>query len=114
MFSLCNKTKHIHNVKRKAKICTVFWTIIYALLFPLLSYSALFSAMVFDNPDLSILKELSIIFIISLIPLSLPVSIDLMWSSYIGEEYGKTLFFWSVPWLTVAAVLSTNYLIRFL
>src|SRR5439155_13596148 len=96
-----NKTEPIQNLKRKAKICAVAWTIIYALLLPPLSYFALLSAMIFDNPHLAIPKGLSIIFTISLIPLSLPVSIDLMWSSYMCEEYDKTLFFWSVPWLTL-------------
>lgn len=106
-----NKVSLNHNLKRKAKICAVAWTVIYSLLFPLLVYFALLSAMVFDKPDLSVLKGLSIIFIISLIPLSLPISIDLMWSSYVGEEYDKTLVFWSVPWLTLISVLILDFII---
>jgi hypothetical protein len=114
MHSCHNKIEQIHNVRRKAKICAIIWTIIYTLLFPVLAYFALFSAMVFDKPDLSILKGLSIIFIVSLLPLSLPVSIDLMWSSYVGEEYDKTLIFWSVPWLTLISVLALDFFINFL
>lgn len=114
MSSCQNKEESIQNIKRKAKICAVAWTIIYVLLLPLLSYFALLSAMIFDNPQLSISKGLSIIFTISLIPLSLPVSIDLMWSSYVCEEYSKTFFFWSVPWLTLIAVLALDPIIRFL
>jgi hypothetical protein len=114
MSSCQNKTKPLHHLKKKAKICAVAWTIMYVLLLPLLSYFALLSAMIFDNPHLSIPKGLSIIFTISLIPLSLPVSIDLMWSSYVCEEYDKTLFFWSLPWLTLIAVLALDPIIRFL
>jgi len=114
MSSCQNKAEPIQNRKRKAKICAVIWTIIYVLLLPLLSYFALLSAMIFDNPHLSIPKGLSIIFTISLIPLSLPVSIDLMWSSYVCKEYSKTLFFWSVPWLTLIAVLAVDPIIQFL
>ncbi len=114
MSSCQNKAESIQNIKRKAKICAVAWTIIYVLLLPLLSYFALLSAMIFDNPHLSIPKGLSIIFTISLIPLSLPVSVDLMWSSYVCEEYNKTLFFWSVPWLTLIVVLALDPIIRFL
>lgn len=114
MSSCQNKAEPIHNLKRKAKICAVAWTIIYVFLLPLLSYFALLSAMIFDDPHLSIPKGLSIIFTISLIPLSLPVSIDLMWSNYVCEKYGKTLFFWSVPWLTLIAVLALDPIIRFL
>jgi hypothetical protein len=105
------QAESIQDIKRKAKICSVVWTIIYIFLFPFLSYFALLSAMIFDNPHLSIPKGLSIIFTISLIPLSLPLSIDLMWSSYVCEEYGKTLFFGSVPWLTLIAVLAYNSII---
>lgn len=111
MSSCQNKAEPTQNLKSKAKICAVTWTIIYVLLLPLLSYFALLSAMVFDKPDLSILKGLSIVFIISLIPLSLPISIDLMWSSYVSEEYDRTLFFWSVPWLTLISVLALDFII---
>ena len=104
----------MQNIQRKAKICAVAWTIIYALLMLLLPYFTLFSFIIFDNPSLSIPKGLSIIFIMSLIPLSLPLSIDLMWSSYVCEEYGKTLFFWAIPWLTLITVFALDPLIRFL
>lgn len=111
MSDCLNKVSLNHSLKRRAKICAVAWSIIYSLLFPLLAYFALFSAMVFDKPDLSVLKGLSIIFILSLIPLSLPISIDLMWSSYVGEEYNKTLIFWSLPWLTLTFVLALDFII---
>lgn len=78
--------------------------------FPLLSYFAILSAMIFDSPRLSISKGLSAIFFISFIPLSLPVSIDLMWSSYVCEEYDKTLFFWSIPWVTLIIVLALDFM----
>lgn len=114
MFSCQNKADLNHNAKKKAKVCAITWTVIYSLLFPLLTYFALLSAMLFDSPDISILKGLSIIFTISLLPLSLPVSIDLMWSSYVCEEYSKTLTFWSLPWLTLISVLALDFIIEFL
>lgn len=114
MSSCQNVAEATQNLKKKAKICAVTWTIIYVLLLPLLSYFALLSAMIFDDPHLSIPKGLSVIFTISFIPLSLPISVDLMWSSYVCEEYGKTLFFWSIPWLTLLAVLVVDPIIRFL
>ena len=114
MSSCQNKAEPIQNLKKKAKICAVAWTVIYVLLLPLLSYFALLSAMIFDDHHLSIPKGLSIIFTISLIPLSLPLSVDLMWSSYVCEAYGKILFFWSLPWLTLIAVLAVDPIIRFL
>ncbi len=109
-----NDTGSMQNSKKKARICAIAWTIIYIFLLPLLSYFALLSVMIFDNPHISIPKGLSFIFTVSLIPLSLPVSIDLMWSSYVCEEYGKIFFFWSVPWLTLITVLALDPIIRFL
>lgn len=114
MFRCHERIEQVRGIKKKAKVCAILWTIIYVVLFPLLSYFALFSAMVFDSPHISLLNGLSIIFIISLIPLSLPVSIDLMWSSYVCEEYRKTLIFWSVPWLTFISVLALSALVQFL
>ena len=114
MSSYQKGAESMQNIRRKAKISALAWTIIYVFLLPLLSYFALLSAMIFDNPHLSIPKGLSIIFTISLIPLSLPVSVDLMWSSYMCEEYSKTLFFWSIPWFTLIAVLALDPIIRFL
>lgn len=112
MSSCQNETESIKSLKRKAKVCAIAWTIIYVLLLPFLSYFVLLLFMIFDNPGLSIPKGLSIIFTFSLIPLSLPVSVDLMWSSYVCKEYGKTLFFWSVPWLTLIAVLALEPIIQ--
>lgn len=109
-----SKTEHIQNIERKAKLCAKSWTIIYALLFPIFSYFALLSAMVFDNPQLSIPVGLSIIFLFSLIPLSLPLSIELMWSSFMCEEYSRTLIFWSLPWVTIIFVMILESIISFL
>ncbi|GAB4229608.1 MAG: hypothetical protein Tsb0021_07430 [Chlamydiales bacterium] len=114
MSSYQNAAEPIQNLKRKAKICAVVWTMIYVLLLPLLSYFVLLSTMIFDDPHLSIPKGLFIIFTLSLIPLSLPLSVDLMWSSYVCEEYGKTLFFWLIPWLTLITVLAVDPIIRVL
>jgi hypothetical protein len=104
--------KQIHNIRKKAKICAIVWTIIYILLFPILIFMAMASLLVFDKPGLSLLKGLSIVFIYSLLPLSIPVSIDLMWSSYAGEEYQKTLIFWAVPWLAIIAIVAIDFFIN--
>lgn len=107
-----NPSEPILNIRRMAKYCAIFWTMIYVLLLPLLTYMALLSAMIFDNPRLSITKGVLLIFIFSLIPLSLPLSIDLMWSSYVCKEYRKTLLFWLLPWLTTIIVLTIEAAIR--
>lgn len=92
------------NLQKAAKICAITWTAIYLLLIPLAFYFAALSFMIFGHPHMSAHKGFSIICIISLIPISLPFSIDLMWSNYICKEYEKTLIFWSLPWFTWATV----------
>ena len=108
-----NKGKvNSHKRKKNAKVCASIGTFIYVLLFPLLTYFTLFSAMVFDSPRMSNAKGILTIFTIALVPLSLPLSIELMWSSYVCKEYGKSLVFISVPWITTVFVLALNFLIR--
>ena len=108
-----NLTGPIQNLKRTAKICAVAWTIIYVLLLPLLSYGALMLATISLSFHLSVPKGLFTVFTTALLPLSLPVSVDLMWSSYMCEEYGSTLFSWSVPWMTLIAVMVVHLIMQF-
>lgn len=109
-----NKTgiSEFMSYKKKAKICAIIWTFVYILFFPFLCYSAMLSFMVFDRPNISTPLGLSIIFIIFLIPLSLPLSVDLMWSSFICKEYKKVLFLWTIPFLTIILVLILNAIIQ--
>lgn len=100
--------------KRKALICAIVWTVIYILIFPMVFQLVSISMMVFDNPTITALEGLSIIFMCSLIPLSLPVTIDLMWSSYLSEEYKKTFIFWLTPWLLLGFLLILCLLLEFL
>jgi hypothetical protein len=105
--------EQVHDIKRKAKTHAIAWTIIYTLFFPFAVYYALFSTMVFDSSQMPVLKGLSIIFISSLIPISLPLTIDLMWSSYLCEEYNKVLGFVSMPWLVFIGVVFLTSILQF-
>jgi len=90
--------------KKCAKRCAVSFTIIYVILFPFLFYMAMLSSMIFDNPHMTTTLGLSIIFTTFCIPLSIPVSIYLMWSRYFQGLYKKTGFFCTLPPLTFGAV----------
>jgi hypothetical protein len=81
MFRCHDGVEPVRGIKKRAKVCAIIWTIVYIVFFPLLCYFALLSAMVFDSPHMPPLNGLSTIFTISLIPLSLPVSVDLIGSS---------------------------------
>jgi hypothetical protein len=123
MSSYQNEAEFMQNIKRKAKICAVAWTIIYVLLLPLLSYFALLSAMIFDNPHLSIPKGLSIIFTISLmnklvgfidlLPIfAMPLSLLLMCFNYSKTHYNITRLCWVIPIFFFALALMTHIMLE--
>jgi hypothetical protein len=98
--------------KKTAKISAIVWTTIYILLFPALVAKAPWLIMVFDSPSTSLLKGLSSIFIASFIPLSLPISIDLMWSTYVSGKYYWAMFSWLLPVAILIAIIGLEQIIR--
>lgn len=96
----------MQNLKIGAKICAITWTVLYALVLPPLSYYAFVAAALYGSEHFSIPKGLFDLFIMLSLPFSLPISIDLMWSSYVCGKYGKTLLFWLIPWLNLAVVMA--------
>ncbi len=79
-------------------------TIIYSILFPCLFYMGMLSPMVVDGPHTSPLLAALSIFAVFLIPLSLPVSIYLMWSRYFRNQHEKARFFSRLPLFAFAGV----------
>lgn len=98
--------------KKNIKCWAIFWTFLYLLLFPIFCYAALFTAMVFDNPHVSVPLGLSIIIISCFVPLSMLISIYLIWSNYSRAQYRRTLFFCALPILTFFAVLLLDALLN--
>lgn len=96
--------------RKYAERALIFWTVIYCILFPFLFYMAMFSAMVFDNPSISTTMGLSVMGVVFLIPLSIPVSIYFMWSSYFKRRYKKFWFFCRLPPIILLVVLSLDIL----
>lgn len=94
-------------MKRAAIVFAIFWSVVYTLLFPVVIHFSLAGFMIFDRPGLSTSTGLAFVLMIYLIPLSMPVSVDLMWSSYVEKKYNKTLVFWLIPWVTLAFVVTT-------
>ena len=88
------------SMKRYLIVCTG----IYVILFPFLFYIALLSSMIFDNSGTPSILGALIIFIIFWIPLSIPLSIYLMWSRYFRQQYAKIQFFSGLPLFTFGGV----------
>lgn len=100
-----NKPSQLHS----HSICsTIVWTVIYALLFfPLLFLFVVLAFVIFEsNPSWA---SVGIILIDFCIPLSLPISIYLMWSNYKGRRYAPIA--WSLPFIITITLLTLEYLI---
>lgn len=82
-----------------------FCTTIYILLFPFLFYMAILSSMVSDGPDTTPFMVGVIMSLMFLLPLSVPVSIYLMWSRYFRNQANKALFFAGLPFYTFGGIL---------
>jgi threonine/homoserine/homoserine lactone efflux protein len=89
---------------KKCKRGLIFCTVIYALLFPFLLYMGLLSSMVSDSPRITPFFVGVIMFIVFCIPLSIPISIYLMWSRYFRKQYDKARLFSGIPVYVMAIV----------
>ncbi len=98
-------TDTVEKDRKSAKICGSIATIIYIPLFPILVMLAGASALVFDNPGLSIPLGLSIILLYLITALSVPFTLYRIWSCYSRDEYRKSRFSCLIP---IAALLITS------
>jgi hypothetical protein len=72
-------------------------TIIYLLLFPILIGLAGASFMVFDSSSMTIIGGLSLIFMYFCIPVSIPITLYLVWSRYTQGKYRQSRVFCLIP-----------------
>lgn len=89
--------------KRSTKKWLSISTIFYICLFPFLFYFSLFSFMVFDNPNMTTVMGIFFIFLFLTIPISIPVSVFLMWRRYFQMQYSKASFHCCIPIITLVA-----------
>jgi hypothetical protein len=81
-------------------------TIIYLFLFPILVGLAGASFMVFDSPSMTVIGGLSLIFLYFCIPISIPITLYLVWSRYKQEKYRQSRLLCLIPLaiLTMTAI----------
>lgn len=98
-------------LRRCSKICGTICTLLYLILSPFLFYMALLSSMIFAKPSMTIPVGLSIMALIFCIPLSMLISIYLIWSRYNRKEYKKSLLFCALPFsITIVVVIVSSML----
>ena len=97
--------KSSEDTRKTAKYFAIGWTLVYVILFPSFLYIALLSGMVLENPKTTVPIGLTMMFVMFWIPLSMPVSVYLMWSNFSRHKYNRTLFLGLLPLLTFAVAL---------
>lgn len=92
--------------KKKSKKYGWIATIIYLLLFPIVIGLAGASFMVFDSPSMTAIGGLSIIFMYLCIPISIPITLYLVWSRYTQGKYRQSRLLCLIPLaiLIIAAI----------
>ncbi len=89
--------KETGNCRRATKCYAIMLTMVYTVFFPFFFYVALLSGMVMENPKTTVPIGLSMMFAMFWIPLSMPVSIYLMWSNFSNHKYRRTLYWGGLP-----------------
>lgn len=89
---------------KKVQWQLIISTMIYAVLCPSLVRVPFFSAMVAGSPRVTPLMVGVVMSLTSLLPLSVPISIYLMWSRYRRGQYSKALFLSGLPIYTLFAL----------
>ena len=92
-------------LRKKAKYSAIAWTIVYVILFPCVLYVALLSGMLLENPKTTVPVGLCMMFVMFWIPLSIPICIYLMWSSFSHHKYKRTLFWGLLPVFTFVVAI---------
>jgi len=94
-----------HKIRLKwTKWWLIVCTTLYIILFPFLVYLALLSSMVSDGPQITPFMVGLIMFIMFSLPLSIPISLYLMWSRYLQNQIDKARVFSLLPFYTAVIV----------
>jgi len=95
--------------QRTAKLCTITLGIIYSILFPIFFWMALFWNAASDAVRLT---DFLTNFTWFLVPISIPLSIYLMWSRYRKGSFEKVFYGCLWPFIAFGIFLFINALIR--
>lgn len=98
--------------KNSARWAARWFTAIYILLFPICFGMAWFSPMIFSCSFMPVSIGLSVIFLTCLIPISIPVSIYLIWSRFSKGNYKTMYYFCFLPILTFIGVFILTEVLR--
>jgi hypothetical protein len=90
--------------RKMAKLAAISSTVVYLVLFPFVCYFALVFVLMTINDDKTHFFKWMNVFFKLLIPLSIPISIYFIWSSYLLGQYKKIYLFCVLPLITFLVV----------
>ena len=103
----------VQDLQRRLKRGSIFFTVLYSILFiPFLGYAYL-SPFVFHSPSATAIRGFAFVFLAWLLPFSIPVSIFRMWANYNQERYRRIRIFWGLPILAVVVFVLIDILLDF-
>lgn len=100
--------------QRRTKRLATVWTVVYLVCFVPLAFFALFTMMVFDSPSMTVPVGISIMIAAWCIPLSIPVSIYLIWSNYSSGRYKRARYFCALPIIMMGVAFLVNACLQLL
>lgn len=103
----------INNDSKKTKGSLRIATTFYLILLPFAAAFAVGSLLAFDSPSLPIPIGLTIIFLYWCIPISIPITIYLMWRQYSTGNYKKSRYLLWIPVYIMIALFLFGFLINF-
>lgn len=103
-----------NNEQSRARICGFICSFVYLALFFLSFYLFVFVPQLLGNPEMTTKLGLLLIFLSLLTPLSIVVSIGLMWNRYLNQDYKRFYLACYIPPVTVVTVIILLKLIQIL
>jgi|GEM_PF-6785514 len=114
MNDLTSIEKTIEMKRMIAKYYAIFLTFVYTLLFPCFLWMSIFSLVFVEGSKRPISIGLAMVFAIFGIPLSMPISVYLMWSKFCRQKYKMTLWWGILPILSfIVAELLIDFIAPF-
>lgn len=102
----------IEKAKKRARWCSIIFTSVYVILFPFILYLSLLSVMIFDKPSMPTALGLWIMFMFFCIPLSMVVSVCLIWRNYFLDNLKKTYLHCMLPFFCSAVAIAFNVILQ--
>lgn len=99
-------------VRQTARRYAILLTISHCILFPLFVYGALGSLWVLKSDQYSWTVAWLLVGLAFLTPISVPLSIGLIWRSYLGKRFRRVIWYGLIPIMTFETVFILIVLLK--